>query len=103
VGDRYIGHNRTSERSWSVPVLVTVAERGRCFEFVTRPDEGPYVRWTYRLEPSRTGTRVTEVWDVEKLPPAMQNATQAQLDERARYTEGMLTKTLAAIKATAEG
>jgi hypothetical protein len=32
----------------------------------------------------------------------MQNATQAQLDERARYTEGMLTKTLAAIKATAE-
>jgi Polyketide cyclase / dehydrase and lipid transport len=103
VGDRYIGHNRTSERSWSVPVLVTVAERGRCFEFVTRPDEGPYVRWTYRLEPSGSGTRVTEVWDVEKLPPAMQNATQAQLDERARYTEGMLTKTLAAIKATAEG
>ena len=37
VGDRYIGHNRTAERSWSVPVLVTVAERGRCFEFVTRP------------------------------------------------------------------
>ncbi len=63
VGDRYIGHNRTSERSWSVPVLVTVAERGRCFEFVTRPDEGPYVRWTYRLEASGAGTRVTEIWD----------------------------------------
>ncbi len=103
AGDRYIGHNRTSERSWSVPVLVTVAERGRCFEFVTRPDEGPYVRWTYRLEPSGAGTRVTEIWDVEKLPPAMQNAAQAQLDERSRYTEGMLATTLAAIKATAEG
>src|SRR5712691_306491 len=63
VGDRYIGHNRTSERSWSVPVLVTVAERGRCFEFVTRPDEGLYVRWTYRLEASGAGTRVTEIWD----------------------------------------
>jgi hypothetical protein len=83
--------------------MVTVAERGRCFEFVTRPDEGPYVRWTYRLEPSGVGTRVTEVWDVEKLPPTMQNATQEQLDERSCYTEGMLTKTLAAIKATAEG
>jgi hypothetical protein len=46
---------------------------------------------------------VTEVWDVEKLPPAMQNATPEQLDARARYTEDMLTKTLAAIKATAEG
>jgi hypothetical protein len=103
VGDRYIGHNRTSDRSWSVPVLVTVAERGRCFEFVTRPDEGPYVRWTYRLEPSGSGTRVTEIWDVEQLPPAMQQATPEQLEARARYTEEMLIKTLTAIKATAEG
>ena len=86
-----------------MPVLVTVAERGRCFEFVTRPDEGPYVRWTYRLEPSGAGTRVTEIWDVEQLPPAMQRATQAQLDERARYTKAMLATTLAATKATAEG
>jgi hypothetical protein len=83
--------------------MVVIAERGTCFEFVTRPDEGPYVRWTYRLEPNGTGTRVTEIWDVEKLPPAMQNATQAQLDERSRYTEGMLATTLAAIKTTAEG
>jgi len=46
---------------------------------------------------------VTEVWDVEKLPPAMQSVTQAQLDERSRYTEAMLATTLAAIKAAAEG
>ena len=103
AGDRYIGHNRAGERAWSVPVLVTVAERGRCFEFVTRPDEGPYVRWTYRLEPSGAGTRVTEVWDVEQLPPALQSATQTQLDERSRYTDAMLATTLAAIKAAAEG
>jgi len=102
-GDRYIGHNRAGARAWSVPVMVTVAERGRCFAFVTRPDEGPYVRWTYRLEPRGAGTRVTEVWDVEQLPPAMQSATQAQLAERSRYTEAMLATTLAAIKATAEG
>ena len=69
---------------------------------MTRPDEGPYVRWTYRLEPSGAGTRVTEVWDVEKLPPAMQSATQEQLEAR-RYTEAMLATTLAAVKATAEG
>jgi len=103
VGDRYIGHNRTAERAWSVPVMVTQAERGRCFAFVTRPDEGPYVRWTYHLEPSEAGTRMTEIWDVEQLPPAMQNATPEQLEARARYTEDMLINTLAAIKATAEG
>ncbi|MGE3536808.1 MAG: SRPBCC family protein [Candidatus Tectimicrobiota bacterium] len=102
VGDRYIGHNRTPERSWSVPVLVVIADPGRCFEFVTRPDEGPFVRWTYRLEPSGSGTRLTEIWDVEQLPPAMQHATPEQLEQRARYTEEMLSTTLAALKATAE-
>jgi polyketide cyclase/dehydrase/lipid transport protein len=103
VGDRFLGHNRAGERSWSVPVMVTVAERGRCFEFVTHPDDGPYVRWTYRMEPWGTGTHVTEIWDVEQLSPGRRGQTQAQLDERSRYTEVMLEKTLAALKKTAEG
>ena len=46
--------------------------------------------------------RVTEVWDVEQLPPALQSASQEQLDERSRTTEAALATTLAAIKATAE-
>jgi len=103
VGDHFLGHNRAGERTWSAPVMVTQAERGRCFAFAVGPDDDPYVRWTYRLEPSGTGTRVTEVWDVEQLPPPLQSWTQAQLEERVRYTEDMLTKTLAALKKTAEG
>ena len=46
---------------------------------------------------------MTEVWDVEKLPPPLQSWTPEQLEERVRYTEDMLTKTLAALKKTAEG
>jgi len=103
VGDRYIGHNKAGERTWSVPVMVTIADRGQCFEFVTRPDEGPYVRWTYRLESSGSGTKVTEIWDVEQMPPAMQGLSQEQLDERSRNTEAGIAATLAGIKAAAEG
>ena len=103
VGDRYIGHNQAGERSWSVPVMVTAADRGRHFAFVTRPDEGPCVRWTYRLEPTEAGTLVTEVWDVEQLPASLQGRTQEQLDERSRVVEAALATTLAALKATAEG
>ena len=102
ANDRYIGHNKAGDREWSVPVMVTVADPGRCFEFVTRPDEGPYVRWTYRLEPTAAGTRVTEVWDVEQLPPTLQDLTQEQLNGRSQMVEAALATTLAAIKATAE-
>ena len=80
VGDRYIGHNRTAERAWSVPVMVTIADRGRCFEFVTRPDEGPYVRWTYRLEPRGAGTRVSH------------SASQATLPWTALPTDGTIAR-----------
>src|SRR5689334_2416282 len=77
--------------------------RGRCLALLNGPDHRPYVRWTYRLEPRRAGTRVTEVWDVEQLPPAPQSWTQDQLAEQVRHTEDMLTTTLAALKKTAEG
>jgi len=103
VGDHFLGHNRAGERTWSAPGMVTQAERGQCFAFVIGPDDSPYVRWTYRLEPSGSGTRVTEIWEVEQLSPGRRHQTQAQLDERSRYTEGMLATTLAALKATAEG
>ena len=93
----------SGDRSWSVPVMVTVADRGRCFEFVTRPDEGPCVRWTYRLESTEAGTRATEVWDVEQLPQTLQSRTQEQLDERSRIVEAAMATTLAALKATVEG
>ena len=91
-------------RAWESGALRTSAASGKAAAaFVTHPDAGPYVRWTYRLEPSGTGTRGTEIRDVEQLSPGRRNQTQEQLDERSRYTEGMLATTLAALKATAEG
>src|SRR5262249_29426042 len=46
VGDHFLGHNRAGDFTWSAPVMVTQAERGRCFAFAVGPDDGPYVRWT---------------------------------------------------------
>src|SRR4029453_3860746 len=93
-GRQCTGHNRAGERTWSAPVMVTQAERGRCFEFVIGPDESPYVRWTYRLKLSGSGTRVAKVWEVKHLPPTLQSWSQEQLADRVRHTEDMLTKTL---------
>ncbi len=87
VGDRFLGHNRTSERFWSMPVMVTMAQRGRCFAFVTHPDDGPYVRWTYRLEPSGVGTRVTTTM----LQPHEATALAADLARSLRPPRRMPT------------
>jgi hypothetical protein len=105
VGDRLLGHNKIGEYEWSVPVEVTVADRGQSFQFITSPDEedGPYVRWTYNLSGSDEGTRLTEIWDVETLPGGLKKMDEEQLAGRARAVEAAMNATLSGIKAAIEG
>jgi len=102
IGDRFEGHNKIGEREWSVVAQVTAAERGREFQFVTGDPAEPFVRWTYRLAGS-SPTTVTEVWDVEQLPPTLAKLTPEQLAGRAAAVRQAMAETLAGIKATAEG
>ena len=102
VGSRFLGTNRIKSFEWSVPVEITVAEPDACFEFVAAPDDGPYVRWTYRLEPLEMATRVTEIWDVIDLPPTLAKMTDEQLAGRKAAVQGTIEATLAGIKASAE-
>jgi hypothetical protein len=55
-----------------------------------------------RSSPPCLPIKNAEISDVEQLSPGRRNQTQAQLDERSRYTEGMLATTLVALKKTAE-
>ena len=102
VGSRFLGTNRIKSFEWSVPVEITVAEPDACFEFVAAPDDGPYVRWTYRLEPLEMATRVTEIWDVIDLPPSLAKMTDEQLAGRKAAVQGTIEATLAGSKASAE-
>ena len=61
VGSRFLGTNRIKSFEWSVPVEVTIADPGQCFEFVAAPDDGPFVRWTYQIEPSEAGRADTAI------------------------------------------
>jgi|TARA_B110001454_G_scaffold166874_1_gene156791 hypothetical protein len=102
VGSRFLGTNRIKSFEWSVPVEITIAEPDACFEFVAAPDDGPYVRWTYRLEPLEMATRVTEIWDVIDLPPSLAKMTDEQLAGRKAAVRGTIEATLAGIKTSAE-
>ncbi len=102
VGDRFEGHNKIGEREWSVVAQITSAERGREFQFVTGDPESPFVRWSYRMAGSGPVT-LTEVWDVEQLPPTLASMTPEQLAGRAAAVRKAMEQTLAGIKATAEG
>ncbi len=56
VGDRFIGHNRTPERAWSVPVMVTIAEAAGVLHSSHAPTKAPMcagrIVWS-RVGPAR--------------------------------------------------
>lgn len=106
VGARFKARNKGRRGpSWSTTPVVTAAEPGREFAFNrSGPGIGSYT-WRYVFEPTATGTRLTESFDVERpLPKAMAWLTAkwtGSADRDADLHEGMST-TLARIKAAAE-
>jgi hypothetical protein len=71
VGARFVGHNHTGPGGiikWSRRGRVLAADRGREFAFATEEGGQEGVVWRYRFEPVAGGTRVTESYEVTKIP-----------------------------------
>ncbi len=69
-GARFRGWNRSGLMRWSRLVEVTTADPGRELAFRTLPDRlnRDSTTWRYRLEPDGDGTRVTESYEIHRLP-----------------------------------
>ena len=106
VGARFKARNKGRRGpSWYNKPVVTAADDGRQFAFNrSGPGIGSYT-WRYVLEPTPTGTRLTESYEAERpVPKAMNWLTEKWTgsdDRDADLREGMKT-TLERIKAAAE-
>ena len=70
VGARFRGHvlrNGRGPTYWTT-CIVTVCEPGRDFAFGVGPSGKPINVWRYRLEPTATGTDVTESFELSRTP-----------------------------------
>jgi len=107
VGARFKAANKGGRGpAWFNSPVVTVADPGREFAFNrSGVGIGSYT-WRYALEPTPTGTRVTESFDAERpLSKAMTWLTMKWTGSKDRDDDlrrGMTT-TLGRIKAAAEG
>lgn len=103
VGDEFTGLNRQDGHEWSVPCKVTEAEPGVVFEWVTRPQLGGCVRWTWRFDETAGVTTVTEAWDVQRLPPPLEGLTESDYAEIVERTKVGIRTTLENLRAHVEG
>ena len=102
VGDWFMGENATPEREWERECEVAAAEPGIDFTFVVGGVEANCTWWSYELEPTDTGTRLTERWWIVNKTPAVAAAPPEAYAKRVAYTQTMLDQTVAALKEAAE-
>jgi uncharacterized protein YndB with AHSA1/START domain len=102
AGSRFKGHNRTGPMRWTTTVQVEVAERPREFTFATIYKDSPATRWSYTLEGEAT-TTLTESFESVYTPLLIAWAERWVIRDRQEQLEAGMERTLAAIKAVAEG
>ncbi len=103
VDAHFIGHNRTGPRGmikWSRRGRVRVADRGREFAFATEEGGRESVVWRYRMEPADGGTRVTESYEVGRIP-VWARVVDVPTNRHRDLLKNM-TQTLERLKAAAE-
>lgn len=101
-GDWFEGHNKSGDKEWTRACEVARADRGSDFTFVVGGVADNCTWWSYEMEPTGVGTRLTERWWFVNKTPGLQAVTEEQLVKRTAFNKTMLQDTIAAIKAVAE-
>ncbi len=96
VGASYRGFNRAGENEWDVAVNVVEAEPGRAWAFEVPSPDAP-TRWSYAIEATDSGCRVTESFDA----PILAEERFQQMG-RHQMLLGNIETTLQNLKAVAE-
>jgi hypothetical protein len=102
-GAAFVGHNRGGPRcliKWSRRGRVLFADPGRQFAFVTEEGGREGTVWRYSFEAVEGGTRVTESYEVRRIPVWARIVDVPT--NRARELREAMEHTLAQLKNTAE-
>jgi uncharacterized protein YndB with AHSA1/START domain len=101
-GTRFRGFNRHGRYRWERTAVIDIADRGRKFAFTTVNDRNGRheTRWEYSLEPSPSGTLLTESFQF--LWCSLSNRAAEMFVPRGRQVNRGIEETLRRIKHAAE-
>jgi len=103
VGASFDGHNRNGEHEWTTVATITEAEPGRRFTFECSMYDFHFSTWGYRIEPTDTGSRVTE-WNDDLRPESTLefSAKVSGIADRAERNRQTISGTLERLAAVLE-
>jgi uncharacterized protein YndB with AHSA1/START domain len=104
VGATFDGHNRNGEHEWTTQGKVIEADPGRAFAFECSMLEFHYSTWGYRIEPTESGSRVTE-WNEDRRPESVMEFSKqvSGVGDRTERNRLTMRGTLERVAVTLEG
>jgi uncharacterized protein YndB with AHSA1/START domain len=104
VGAVFDGHNRNGDKEWTTQGTIVEADPGRSFVFECSMNGFHYSTWGYRIEPTATGSRVTE-WSENLLPDSALEASKqiSGVEDRIERNRQTMSTTLERLAAALEG
>jgi uncharacterized protein YndB with AHSA1/START domain len=103
VGAVFDGHNRNGTHEWTTQGKVIEADPGRAFAFECSMMDFHYSTWGYRIEPTDSGSRVTE-WSEDLRPESVLEFSRqtSGVDDRTEQNRRNMSLTLARLARTLE-
>ncbi len=103
VGAVFVGKNAHGRRTWSTRSTVTRCRPGHELAFEVSSVGLPVAEWSYALEPSELGCRLTESWhDRRGRLMNVLGRLVTGVGDRADFTARSIEQTLQAIRAEVE-
>ncbi len=90
VGARFRGTNKARFARWSRPCTISVLDSARRFTYRTNGGlMGDATEWTFTLEPTDRGCRITQSCEIISLPRAAEWAISKMLPEHVDRTQAL--------------
>lgn len=100
LGAHFRADNQRGDRRWSTTCTVTSCEEGRRFGWTVNALDDPVATWTYELETSEAGTRISYTCRLGPGRSGLTAARDRQPDRAEELTAGRLASLREAMEAT---
>ena len=101
LGARFKGTNRSGEQTWNTTATVVEFTAPHNFAFEVTFGPVKVARWTYLIEETANGSRVTESW-VDRRNGVVRRMARTPVTDRDSFTRDSLHETLTKLKAFLE-
>lgn len=102
AGARFRGTNKAGWQRWSTTCTVTDCVPGERFAFAVTAGPAKVATWSYEIEPTELGCRVTESWTDERSPAfAAISKRVTGVADRAEHNRTNMERTLESLERAA--